>query len=115
MQRRLEESRRNELDLQARVEALEFDLEMARRNANSSSQAKDVMNKKEEELLRELTQSRELCRDKDFELEKQANDLLRLRTQLERSAQDSERLKQNLDFSEQTLAEKDREKHALMT
>jgi uncharacterized protein YlxW (UPF0749 family) len=58
---------------------MEFDLEMARRNVNQNSHTKDVMNKKEEELMKELNQVHEQCRDKDFEIEKHANELGRVR------------------------------------
>ena len=52
LNRKLEESRRKELDYQAKNEQLEFDMTMLRRNKDSTSSAKDVLSKKEEELSR---------------------------------------------------------------
>jgi len=65
--------------LQAKNEQLEFDLEMMRRNVDSNNMSKDVLNKKEEDLLRELNQVQEVLREKDFELESNLNEIGRLR------------------------------------
>lgn len=54
LNKRLEDTRRREIDLQSHNEQLEFDLDMMRRNVNSNNQSRDVLNKKEEELMREL-------------------------------------------------------------
>jgi hypothetical protein len=54
LQRKADEARRKELDLQGQVEQLEFELDMKQRNIQSSSQNKDAMSKKEEEIMRDM-------------------------------------------------------------
>lgn len=57
--RKLDESRRKEMDIQERCEQLEFELDMSKRVAHSTSQNKDVLSKKEDEMLREINNLQE--------------------------------------------------------
>ena len=70
MNRKFEETRRGELDLQERCEQLEFELSMAKRNVNSNNQNKDITSKKEEEMMREINDLQESIREKEFEIER---------------------------------------------
>ena len=58
------------MDLQERFEQLEFELSMSKRNVNSNNQNKDIMSKKEEEMMRELNDLQEQMREKEFEVER---------------------------------------------
>lgn len=48
LNRKLEESKRRELDQQAKNEQLEFDMDMMRRNVNSGNNEKATLSKKED-------------------------------------------------------------------
>ena len=85
MGRRLDEARRNEMDLQGRCEQLEFELDMAKRNAGQNSYSKDVLNKKEQEMMNEINDLQEQLREKDFEVERAQSEHNRARGQLERA------------------------------
>ena len=59
LNRKLEDSHRREMDLQAQMDQLAFDKEMLERSMSTNDRTKDAMSRKEEELYREIQQLQE--------------------------------------------------------
>eukprot|EP00347_Sterkiella_histriomuscorum_P014376 403361104 len=115
LQRKLEESKRSELDQQAKNDQLEFDMDMLRRNMSSGQNEKATLSKKEEAMNREIQSLQEELREKDYEIEGMQRDSQKLRNQIERANQEVERMRQSYEFSEQTIEQKDHEKQGLQS
>lgn len=80
---KIEDSRKREIDLQAQIEQLEFDMDMMRRKgAGGNSVNHD----------REMQSMQEQLQDRDFEIDRMRNENMRLKHEMDRAGQEIEKL-----------------------
>ena len=88
---KVEGSRQREIDLQAHIEQLEFDLDMMRRKGGSSG------------LDREIKNMQEQLQDRDFEIDRMRSENMRLKHEVDRAGQEIDKMHSKAEFQEQVL------------
>lgn len=72
---KIENSRKREIDLQAQIEQLEFDMDMMRRKGSSVNN-----------YDREMQSMQEQLQDRDFEIDRMRNENMRLKHEMDRAS-----------------------------
>jgi chromosome segregation ATPase len=96
---RLESSRQREIDLQAQIEQLDFDLDLLKRKSGNAPRDND--------LLRDL---QEQLQEREFEAERARTEATRMRHETERASQEVERLREQCEYQEQLMMQRDQER-----
>jgi chromosome segregation ATPase len=96
---KVEGSRQREIDLQAQIEQLEFDLDMVRRKGGSGGG-----------LDREIKNMQEQLQDRDFEIDRMRSENMRLKHEADRAGQEIDKMHSKAEFQEQVLMQRDQEK-----
>jgi outer membrane murein-binding lipoprotein Lpp len=89
---KVEGSRQREIDLQAQIEQLEFDLDMVRRKGGSGGG-----------LDREIKNMQEQLQDRDFEIDRMRSENMRLKHEVDRAGQEIDKMHSKAEFQEQVL------------
>lgn len=97
---KVEGSRQREIDLQAQIEQLEFDMDMMRRKGGNGGSNLD----------REIKNMQEQMQDRDFEIDRVRNENMRLKHEVDRAGQEIDKMHAKAEFQEQVLMQRDQEK-----
>lgn len=103
LKQKAEGSRQREIELQAQIEQLEFDIDMVRRKGGNGNMDREIKNMQEQ------------MQDREFEIERVRNENMRLKHEVERAGQEIDKMHSKAEFHEQVIMQRDQEKGLMQT